>query len=79
MQGKDAAADTYLFPNAADQAVFLTIIIQRRNHARRQHVVDELQEALICHMSICEQEHDLQDFNPMSGAYCYLSQVQFIY
>lgn len=41
-----------------DQAVLLTVIIQRRHHATGEHVVDQLQKAFVSDVRVREQEHD---------------------
>ena len=52
---------THLFPDARDERFLFSIVIQRWHLARGEHVVDQLQESLVCNMGICEEKHDLQE------------------
>mmetsp|Transcript_29018 Transcript_29018/g.67262 ORF Transcript_29018/g.67262 Transcript_29018/m.67262 type:complete len:401 (+) Transcript_29018:4387-5589(+) len=57
----------HVLPHCRDQRVLLLLRVQCRHHAGRQHVVDQLQEALLGNMSVGEQEHNLLVLRPKLG------------
>ena len=63
LAGRRAASVRGLRPHLTDNGFLLVVGKERRYYARRQHVVDQLEEALLGDVLIGEQEHGLLPLN----------------